>query len=163
MKDYDFTLKFDISNISDAPEVIADSLYENGCDDSVIGFGKAGQIAVNFTRTAVSASEAIHSALKDVKKTIPAARLIEATPDFVGLTDIADILECSRQNVRGLYVSSRSTFPTPVHEGSSTIWHLAKVLPWLRDKGNYKITDDLIEVSIANMKINLDQQMRSAY
>ncbi|MGD0960426.1 MAG: DNA-binding protein [Methylomonas sp.] len=163
MNKYDFTLKFDISGIKDAQDTIAGALYGNGCDDAVIDIGKAGQIALNFERNAASATEAISSALNDVKKTLPDARLIEATPDFVGVTDIADILACSRQNVRGLYVKNRTTFPTPIHDGSSALWHLAKVLGWFKEKGGYKIPDNLIEVSRENMRINLDRQIREVF
>ena len=68
-------------------------------------------IALNLTKEARSASEAVSSSRSDVKKALPEAKLIEATPDFVGLTDIADILGCSRQNIRNLYIKYQASFP----------------------------------------------------
>ena len=162
MTDYDFTLKFDITSLECEPESLLDQFYEAGCDDAIIGIGRPGRIALNFTREAKSALEAVSSALRDVNTVIPKAKLIEATPDFVGLTDIADILGCSRQNIRNIYIKYQSTFPSPIHEGSITIWHLAKVLSWFKEKENYKVEDSLLEVSETNMKINLDRQVLEA-
>ncbi|SJM94637.1 helix-turn-helix transcriptional regulator [Crenothrix polyspora] len=163
MVDYDFTLKFDISSLECEPDTFLDQLYEAGCDDAIIGIGRPGRLSINFTREAKNASEAVLSALNDVKRALPQAKLIEATPDFVGLTDIADILGCSRQNIRNLHIKYQSSFPTPVHEGSTTLWHLAKVLPWFKGKGNYAVEDSLLEISLTNMKINLDRQMGDIY
>ncbi|MEQ1557715.1 MAG: DNA-binding protein [Methyloglobulus sp.] len=160
MAEYDFTLKFDIASLECEPDTLLNQLYEAGCGDALIGIGQPGRIALNFTRDAKSASGAVTSALSDVNKAIPQAKLIEATPDFVGLTDIADILGCSRQNIRNLYIKYRSSFPSPIHEGSTTIWHLAKVLPWFKEKESYKVEDRLLELSVANMKINLERQIR---
>jgi hypothetical protein len=162
MAEYDFTLKFDIASLECEPETLLDQIYEAGCGDAIIGIGQPGRIAMNFIRDSTSASEAVSSALNDVNKAIPQAKLIEATPDFVGLTDIADILGCSRQNIRNLYIKHRSSFPSPIHEGSITIWHLAKVLSWFKEKENYKVEDSLLEVSFTNMKINLERQIGEA-
>jgi hypothetical protein len=56
----------------------------------------------------------------------------------------------------------QSTFPSPIHEGSITTWHLAKVLSWFKKKENYKVEDSLLEVSETNMKINIDRQVLEA-
>ena len=162
MADYDFTLKYDITALKCEPDTLLNPLYEAGCDDAIIGIGRPGRIALNFTREARSASEAVSSALRDVKKALPEAKLIEATPDFVGLTDIADILGCSRQNIRNLYIKYQASFPSPIHEGSTTLWHLAKVLPWFMEKASYPVEDRLLEISETNMKINLDRQVGEA-
>ncbi len=66
MAEYDFTLRFDIASFEREPESLVDQLYEAGCDDAIIGFGRQGRIALNFTREARSATEAISSALRDV-------------------------------------------------------------------------------------------------
>jgi hypothetical protein len=163
MTEYDFTLKFDVSGINTNPSDIADLLYGAGCDDAIIGFGKDGVIAVNFTRDALSASDAINSAISDVNQCVPDARLIEAIPDFVGITEIAEIIKCSRQNVRGLYIRKSNNFPPPIHDGNQVIWHLAKVLPWFREKQNYSIPDNLIDISIKNMKLNIERQLQDSY
>ncbi len=160
MTEFDFLLKFDLPDPEADPDKFVDALYGSGCDDATIGIGQHGRVALSFTREAATALEAVASAIADVRKAIPEARLVEATPDLVGLTDIAEILGCSRQNIRKLVIVNKSIFPSPIHEGSSSIWHLAKVLPWFKTKGNYKIDDNLIEVSGANMQVNIARQMQ---
>jgi hypothetical protein len=154
MKEYEFTLKFSLQDASINPEVYVGQLDAEGCDDALIGIGQNGRIALDFTRESNSAFEAISSAISDVKRVIPNARLIEATPDFVGLTDVAEILGFSRQNMRKLMLASGSEFPAPVHEGKSSIWHLFQVLAWLRDRKRYQIEETLLEISQANMQVN---------
>ena len=153
--EYEFELRFKLpSSDSDASEV-TERLGEAGCDDALVGIGQPGRIALRFTREAESAKSAIVSALEDVKRAIPAARLIEAGPDFVGLTDVADMLSMSRQNMRKLMLTHSATFPAPVHEGSVAIWHLEPVLQWLRSKGGYDVSQEQIDVAHVAMQINL--------
>ena len=58
----------------------------------------------------------------------PKPILVEVTPDIVGLTDVAEIVGCSRQNMRKLLITGGARGPAPIHEGASTLWHLAPVL-----------------------------------
>lgn len=160
MKDYDFILKFNLPDHDADPEQFVEALYEYGCDDASVGIGQQGRIALNFIRQSESALDAISSAISDVKKAIPGVKLIEATPDLVGLTDIADILGFSRQNMRKIAETNKSVFPTPVHEGSVALWHLFKVLQWFKASPRYQIDDSLIEISGTNMQVNLASQMR---
>ena len=155
MNSYDFTLNFNFQNPQVDPNDYIEELHESGCDDALIGLGKKGCIALNFIREASSAYEAISSAISDVKKAIPDAILIEATPDFVGLTDAAKILGCTRQNIRNLIVKSESKSPLPVYEGTPSIWHLAEILLWLREDKMYSIDDLLLEVAKTNMDFNI--------
>jgi hypothetical protein len=46
--------------------------------------------------------QALLSALSDVQRVMPDAKLVEASPDLVGLTDIANLLGFSRQYMRKL-------------------------------------------------------------
>ena len=158
MPEYDFTLRFALSPQEPNPESFVEKLLAEGCNDALIGIGQHGRIALNFTREAPSAGEAVLSALSDVQQIIPTARLIEAAPDFVGLTDIANILGFSRQNMRKILVKSGSSFPLPIHDGTSAIWHLSTVLAWFLDKKNRKLDESLLEVSRVNMKCNLIRQ-----
>ncbi|MDJ0694269.1 DNA-binding protein [Mastigocoleus sp. MO_188.B34] len=155
MKEYDFTLKFNLHNSQADPDSHVEKLYQGGCDDALIGIGKQGYISLNFIREASSAYEAVSSAIIDVKRVIPYATLIEATPDFVGLTDAAKILGCTRQNIRKLIITNEPKAPFPVYEGTPSIWHLAEILIWLREVKKYAINDALIEVAKINMNINL--------
>src|SRR5882757_11448326 len=153
--EYEFELKFSIAaDHADSGELV-ERLGEAGCDDALVGVGQSGRIALRFTREAESAKDAVSTALEDVKKAIPTATLIEAGPDFVGLTDVADILGVSRQNMRKLMLAHAATFPAPVHEGSTAIWHLEPLLQWLRSKGGYEISQQQIDVAHIAMQINL--------
>jgi len=156
MMEYEFELRFKLpADATDAKELV-ERLGEAGCEDALVGTGQAGRIALKFTREAESAKRAIISALEDVKQAISGARLIEAGPDFVGLTDVAEMLGMSRQNIRKLTLAHAATFPAPVHEGSTAIWHLEPVLQWFRGKGGYNnISQEQIDVAHIAMQINL--------
>ena len=100
MGQFNFTLRFALGEHDADPQLFVESLLAEGCDDALIGLGRPGRIALDFTREASSADDAILSALADVQRAIPEAKLVEATPDLVGLTDIANLLGCSRQYMR---------------------------------------------------------------
>lgn len=159
MKEYEFTLKFNFSDISINPESFVDLLGRDGCDDALIGVGPQGRIGLIFNREAENALTAVCSAIEDVKRVIPEARLIEATPDFVGISDIADILGFSRQNMRKLLINNRASFPTPIHEGKAAIWHLSNVLSWCREGNRYQVSESLQDVARANMQLNIAKEI----
>jgi hypothetical protein len=48
-----------------------------------------------------------------------------------------------------------ATFPVPVHEGSTSVWHLAHVLQWLMGRSDYSIKRQLLDVASMAMQINL--------
>lgn len=154
MKEYEFTLRFDASACSGSGEELVELLAEHGCEDATIGVGIPGRVALMFTREAESAEEAVLSAVRDVRSALPGATLIEAAPDFVGVTEVADYVGRSRQNIRKLLIACGRWGPAPVHEGSSSLWHLAPVLIWLRDQKRYRIEDDLLELATTNMQLN---------
>ena len=84
MTDYDFTLKFDLKDPDLDPAIYVESLYENGCDDALIGIGKKGYIVLNFIREDSSPLKAISQAIAKIEKVIPFASLVEATLDIAG-------------------------------------------------------------------------------
>ncbi len=106
--EYEFTLKFALPANQGPTDELVERLGEAGCDDALVGIGHAGRVALEFTRAADSAKQAIFSALTAVKTAIPDAMLLEVTPDFVGLTDIADYVGVTRQNMRKLMLTQRS-------------------------------------------------------
>ncbi len=158
MSHYDFTLKFSLGQSDADPDLCLERLASEGCEDALVGLGVNGRIALNFTRQAPSAYDAILSALSDVKRAIPDAKLVEANPDLVGLTDIAALLGFSRQNMRKLMIRNGADFPLPVHEGKPAIWHLSNVLLWLRAKGTHRIDETLLDVARVSMQCNLVRQ-----
>ena len=153
--EYEFTLKYRLSAADSDADELVERLGAAGCDDALLGVGQPGRIALDFSREARSAQAAIVSALMAVKKAIPTARLVEVSPDSVGLTDIAELVGVSRQNMRQLSLAHAKTFPTPFHSGNVELWHLAHVLEWLGERGNYRIEQSLFDVALVAMQINL--------
>ena len=153
--EYEFTLKYRLSAADSDADELVERLGAAGCDDALLGVGQPGRIALDFSREARSARAAIVSALMAVKKAIPTARLVEVSPDSVGLTDIAELVGVSRQNMRQLSLAHAKTFPTPFHSGNVELWHLAHVLEWLGERGNYRIEQSLFDVALVAMQINL--------
>lgn len=156
--EFEFTLKFKLATGDSDTDELVERLGAAGCDDAAIGTGQPGRIALSFTREAASAKQAIISALGNVKNAIPQAELIEVSPDLAGLTDIAEIIGVSRQNMRKLALKHAQQFPAPVHEGSAVLWHLAPVLKWLANRGDYPIAPGLLDVAHMAMQINLAKQ-----
>jgi predicted DNA-binding transcriptional regulator AlpA len=120
--------------------------------------GRTGRIASQFSRYADSAAEAILSAIKNIKEAIPEATLIEAAPDLVGLSDIAEILGYSRQNIRKLMMNNLVSFPTPIHEGKIILWHLSNILTWVKESNRYRVDELLLDVARTNMQVNIAKE-----
>lgn len=158
MKQYEFTLKFSLTDNPTEPDTYVERLAEAGCDDALIGVGQNGRIALQFNRQAENAIEAVFSAIENIKAAIPDAKLIEATPDLVGLTDIADVLGFSRQNIRKLMINNKISFPAPVHEGKAALWHLSTVLNWFKQANRYSIDESLLDVAKATMQLNIAKE-----
>jgi predicted DNA-binding transcriptional regulator AlpA len=74
------------------------------------------------------------------------------------LTDVAEIVGMSRQNMRKLMLAHPGSFPAPVHEGSTSIWHLADVLAWLQAKGSYALAKDMLEVARVALQVNVAKE-----
>lgn len=162
MREYEFTLTFDLAASALAPDDLVEALGDHGCDDAIAGIGRPGRLALAFTRGADSATAAVFGAIRDAKRVLPGALLLEAAPDYVGITEVAEIVGRSRQNIRKLMLGSGGSAPAPMHEGSSAIWHLATLLRWLRDEKRYRVADDLLELASANMQVNVAIDQRNA-
>ncbi len=158
--EYTFTLKYQLADDNRDPDALVERLGEAGCDDALVGIGQPGRLALEFTREAADAEAAVCSALTDVRRAVPSARLIEVAPDLVGLTDVADIVGVSRQNMRKLMLAHPGTFPAPVHEGSASIWHLADVLAWLQARGSYSLAKDVLDVARVALEVNVAKEGR---
>ena len=158
--EYTFTLKYQLTDDDRDADALVERLGEAGCDDALVGIGQPGRLALEFTREAADADEAVRSALADVRCAAPTARLIEVAPDLVGLTDVADIVGVSRQNMRKLMLAHPGSFPAPVHEGSASIWHLADVLTWMQAKGGYALALGILDVARAALQVNVVKEGR---
>jgi hypothetical protein len=74
----------------------------------------------------------VRSALGDIHRAVPSARLIEVARDPVGLNNVADIAGVSRQNMRKLMLAHPRNFQASVLERSASIRHPVDVLAWLQ-------------------------------
>lgn len=157
--EYTFTLNYRLSDEDQNVDALVERLGEAGCTDALVGIGIPGRLALEFTREAASAQAAMRSALKDVKRVISGATLVEASPDFVGLTDVAEIMGVSRQAMRKLMLAN-GNFPLPVHEGAASVWHLADVLGWLDGRKGYRPDRLLRETAAAALEVNAAKAAR---
>ena len=155
MPEFGFVLMFSLANPADDPQDYTESLGTAGCTDALVGVGQLGIVALDFARQASSARSAVTSAIKDVQSAIPGAKLVEASPDLVGLSEVAEILGFSRQYLRKLAQRSVTSFPTPIHQGRPSIWHLAPVLRWFETTRHTEIDSDLMGLARVNMHLNI--------
>lgn len=154
-----FTLKYRLHEYDGDDQALLDRLFEAGCDDALPGIGQTGRLALEFSREAESGQQALESAIADVRRALNHAELIEALPDYVGLTDISEHVGMSRQNLRKIALNHAATFPAAVHEGNPSIWHLADVLRWLHEQG-YAVDTSTLEISAAAREFNIAMQAR---
>jgi len=151
---YEFTLKFAVPVRTMEPDDWIDKLAEAGCDDALIGTGIPGRLALDFDRIADNADSAVGSAIENVQRAIPEARLIEASPDYVGITEIAELLGISRQAMRKTMEKHIESFPLPVHEGNPSIWRLKDVLAWMRNCQGRSVDESIEELSSVAFMVN---------
>jgi hypothetical protein len=156
--DYEFTLNFKLAPEDANLDEIVERLGAAECTDALVGVGHAGQLALEFVRESQSAEQAIVSALTEVKRVIPTAKLVEVGPDLVGLTDVAELVGVTRQNMRKLMLTHAAVFPAPIHSGSASLWHLAPVLEFLGERGQYKLAPALFDVAMTAMRLNIAKE-----
>ena len=159
--EYIFTLKYQLGSDVEDMDAVIERLGEAGCDDALAGIGLPGRLALEFTREAPSAEVAVGSALDDVRRALPDARLIEAAPDLVGLTDVAEIAGVSRQAMRKLMLAYPGSFrcrcmkaPRPVASG--------RPAGVAARRGNAAWPPALAEVARAALQVNLAKERRRA-
>ncbi|MBK1839650.1 DNA-binding protein [Azospirillum sp. YIM B02556] len=161
---WEFVLKFRLPLGQEEPTAWLDALFEAGCDDATVGTGRRGSIALDFSREAVSAETAVRSAIADVLKAIPGALLIEIAPDLVNLADLAEIVGCSRQNIRkyaaGEIRAVAAAFPDPVYTGNPSLWRLVEALIWLERNTDIHPDPRSVELARVASEVGADIQHR---
>jgi hypothetical protein len=75
---FTFTLNYELTSDESDMDTLVERLAEEGCDDALVGVGQPGRLALEFVREACSPDDAIEGAIKDVRRALPNARLIEA-------------------------------------------------------------------------------------
>jgi hypothetical protein len=159
---YEFVLTFRLASADANPDVFLDALFEAGCDDATVGTGRPGMIGIQFAREASSAEEAMTTAINGVQRAIPGAVLVEAGPDLVNLTDVAQLVGCTKQNIRK-YASGEARrtgevpFPFPAVTSATNLWHFAEVAVWLRRYAAMQVPESVAEVAKAAAKVNLER------
>lgn len=162
MKTYEFSLVYALPRSDARADSYLDALFEAGCDDAVVGVAVPGRIGLSFLREAASAEAAIRSAMKDIRKAIPKAVLIEAGPDLVNLSEIAAAAEMTRQNIQKYATGKIRTvtvpFAPPVITGSPSLYRLCEVGTWLQTHAKVELKDHLLEISRQTAQLNLRTQ-----
>ena len=160
MKNFEFSLRFRLPKaLSDLDEII-DLLGASGCTDALIGLGMPGYLGLDFTREARTAASAMQSAIADVQRALRGSTLVEAAPDYVGLSEVAEVVGQSRQNIRKLMMRHHDRFPAPIHTGNPSLWHLAQVLDFLADR-NVGVPPTVADVARTAMQINASRPIRT--
>ncbi|MEZ2578491.1 DNA-binding protein [Buttiauxella ferragutiae] len=142
---YNFTLT--LSGVTYETEGLEDALYESGCDDALIcAYGNS--VYVEFDREANSLDEAISSAVENIESAGIGAIVESIDSALVGLSDIAEITEMSRQAIAMLKDGTRGSgdFPCPLQriKGQSPLWDWANVAQWLLKNGRLKEGSELV-------------------
>lgn len=125
-----FQLRLALHDPAQDPETCLAALQAANLDDATVGIGRHGSLSLDFDREAPTAEQAVQSAFTQAMEALPGARLLEASPDLLGLSVLAHFVGCSRQHLHKLSMD-RPTFPQPVHAGSVELYHLDELLQWL--------------------------------
>ena len=88
--------------------------------------------------------------------------LLEASPDLVGITDVANLLDVTRQAIRKLVDKSHGDFPPPVYDNKVAIYRFTDVLKWMRENTRREIDKPLLEIADLNRLINLFRDAKSS-
>lgn len=79
--EYIFTLKYELADKGCDPCRLVEQLGEAGCRDVLVGTGRQGHLALECVRDAESADAAVHSAVADIQRALPLAKLLEVVPN----------------------------------------------------------------------------------
>jgi predicted DNA-binding transcriptional regulator AlpA len=157
MKTFEFSII--ASGLDPEAEDFADRFFEAGCDDATISFQK-GHIILDFAREAASISNAISSAVKNVREAGASVDRVEPDP-LVSLSDMAARTGMSRAAMTQYSKGQRGKdFPAPVARvtSDSPLWEWSTVAKWLFR--NQKISKETAleaeAVRIANTAIQSD-------
>lgn len=153
---YNFTLT--LSGVTYETEGLEDALSESGCDDALIcAYGRC--VYLEFDREADSLDYAIASAIDNVESAGIGATVTSVDSALVGLSDIAEITEMSRQAIAMLKDGTRGNgdFPCPIQriKGQSPLWDWADVAEWLAENGRIKAGSELAANARTLSKWNL--------
>jgi hypothetical protein len=141
---HSFTLFVEGLDVSSDAHV--DALYEAGCDDATFGVRDGAAYAI-FDREARSFSDALRSAMDDVLRALPHARIVRIEPDnLVTMATIAGRCGRTRESIRLLANEDRGPggFPPPVAyvDERTRLWHWPDIARWLNEHRKARIEID---------------------
>jgi hypothetical protein len=134
---HSFTLFIDGLDASSDAHV--EALHEAGCDDATLGSRDGAAYAI-FDREADCFSDALRSAIRDVLRALPEARVVRVEPDdLVTMATMAKRCRRTRESIRLLANAERGPggFPPPVAyvDDRTRLWHWPDVARWLSEHG----------------------------
>lgn len=146
MKKFEFAII--ASGVDPEDEDFEDIFYEAGCADATISFQK-GVIIVEFTRKAVTFSQAVISACENLRAAGATIERIE--PDhLVSLSDMAARSPVTKQAI-SLYTEGKrgEGFPNPAACVTSKhpLWDWSEVAEWLYEQGKLSL-EEVVEARI---------------
>lgn len=132
-REFDFALVLD--GLNDLTDDVMDRLFKAGCDDATFSL-RYGRVFAEFSRNATSYSEAVLSAIRDVRRASVGADLLRVNEcDLVTAADIARRIERSRQLVSQYIKGERGpgNFPPPECwiSDEQPLWAWCAVSHWL--------------------------------
>lgn len=136
-----FSFTLTLSGVTYDQEGLEDALHASGCDDALIcAYGNS--VYVEFDRDAKTLDDAISSAVDNIESAGIGAIVESVDSALVGLSDIADMTQMSRQAIAMLKDGTRGSgdFPCPIQriKGQSPLWDWAEVANWLLKNGRLK-------------------------
>lgn len=130
--EHEFALLVTGLDVGDAAHL--DAFYAAGLDDAVVE-DRDGAALVTFIRSADDAGSALASAITDVERAVPGARVVRIDDQLMGLGDLADVTGRTAESLRLLAIDARGPggFPSPagVVGKGVRVWRWADVRPWL--------------------------------
>lgn len=140
MKTFSFTVVLSGTDVTDE---MANALYEAGCSDATLGVS-CGRAYVDFDREAPSLSNAIESALRQIREVGLSPIGIEPG-DLVTQSEMAERAEVTRQSISNYVLEKRGggAFPPPVFRvtTSSPLWRWTEVSRWLAE---HEVIDETV-------------------
>jgi len=158
MQLYHFSLT--LTGVTSETPGLEDALFASGCNDGLVCFyGKS--VYVEFDRKSDNFAKAVLSAVNDIESGDSGATVLSVDANLVGLSDIAELSNMSRQAIAMLKDGTRGPgdFPSPIQriKGISPLWRWADVAEWLHEKGklNAELADNARQLDLINIALQL--------
>jgi predicted DNA-binding transcriptional regulator AlpA len=154
MKTYEFSLV--LAGVNENTPNLEDTLFEAGCDDGLLCTYN-NTVYIDFSREAQTYKVAVMTAIKAIESSVLNAKVISVDAgDYVGLSDIAELSESTRQSI-ALYKDGKrgkGDFPNPVQrlQGKQPLWRWSEVAAWLASQN--KIEPEIADNALITEAFN---------